>query len=79
MKTLILLIGLSLLRPLLAEVTNADLQHIRELATQGKHEEALQKHLWFHEKPNVLLKNQVYNVYSESVGYFQLYTLQVQR
>ena len=50
MKTLILLIGLSLLRPLLAEVTNADLQHIRELATQGKHEEALQKHLWFHEE-----------------------------
>ena len=50
MKTRCLLIALVLALPLLAQVGNEDLQDIRRLVTEGKHEEALQKHLWFHEE-----------------------------
>src|SRR5688572_5816633 len=50
MKTLFLLAGLILLRPLMAQVGNADLQDIRRLTSEGKYEEALKKHLRFHEE-----------------------------
>jgi hypothetical protein len=50
MKTRCLLLALILSHPLLAQVGNEDLQDIRRLVTEGKHEEALKKHLWFHEE-----------------------------
>src|SRR5687768_17293473 len=50
MKTSFLLAGLILLQPLIAQVGNADLQEIRRLTSEGKYEEALNKHLWFHEE-----------------------------
>lgn len=50
MKILFLIAGLIFLRPLMAQVGNADLQDIRRMMTQGKYEEALKKHLWFHEE-----------------------------
>jgi tetratricopeptide (TPR) repeat protein len=50
MKTPVLLAGLILLKPLMAQVGNADLQDIQTLVTAGKYEEALKKHLWFHEE-----------------------------
>jgi hypothetical protein len=36
--------------PAFASVGHEDLQEARELAEKGKYEEALQKHLWFHEE-----------------------------
>lgn len=50
MKKLILLLIVMILKPATAEVGNADLSEIRKLITDGKYEEALQKHLWFHEE-----------------------------
>jgi hypothetical protein len=50
MKTPFLLAGLILFNPLMAQVGNADLQDIRQLVAEGKYEEALKKHLWFHEE-----------------------------
>lgn len=46
----LLLAGLLAAFPLHAQVGSADLQAIRRLIAERKFEEALQKHLWFHEE-----------------------------
>ena len=50
MKTFLLLAALTVSPLLMAAVGNQDLQDIRGLIEAGKYEEALQKHLWFHEE-----------------------------
>lgn len=50
MKTLSLIAAAFLSSILMADVSNADLKAIRQLVTEGKYEEALQQHLWFHQE-----------------------------
>ena len=50
MKSSALVLGMILSSVLMAAVDNRDLQEINSLISEGKYEEALQKHLWFHEE-----------------------------
>lgn len=50
MKLRILILGALLSACAVSAVDNSDLQQIRKLVEEEKYEEALQKHLWFHEE-----------------------------